>query len=196
MPIVQKAIGHGEIIWLGINRNKGVFSELKSSIFMGEDGVDGDMYRGMWRTVSGHDVDYIATDNIEKGDAVLNLRQITIVCDAELRVASHLVGMSITPGMLRENMGVSFTSDYPFSKLPPMSRMVIGAQKPKVLLLTEENGPCRTIVQPIAVHFQKPGEVDALRQALEHRRGMMAMVRSEAAKCVWVGDTFKVFPPM
>lgn len=200
MPITQEPIGRGQFIWLGINEGRGGFSTPCTVLTIADDGIVGDMYRKMWREISGHDVDYIATDGVAKGDKVLNLRQITIVDAAEVDLASAEAGVAIDRGMLRENMTVSFVpqdGNRLFSKLPPLSRMVIGRDNPKVLILSEENGPCGTIALPIARQHQGGAElVHRLRTALKGRRGQMAMVRSAERKEVRLGDTFTVFPPM
>ena len=203
MPnIVQEPIGRGHIVWLGVNQERHGFSAPRNTVVVCEDGVEGDRYRGMWRVVSGHDGDYAATDGVMKGDGVLNLRPITIVDEAEVCRAGTLTNIAITYGMLRENIVVRFESQNgndTFSKLPPMSRMVIGHGEPdpKVLLLTEENGPCRTICNPVALHFGGGLELaDSLRKHLKGRRGQMAMVRSRATKSIHLGDSFVIFPPM
>ena len=201
MPaITQNPIGHGRIVWLGVNQERGKFSIPRNTLRIHGDGVDDDMYRGMWREIAGHDVDYIATDGVAKGDPVLNLRQITTIDEGEVAKAGALAGVTIERGMLRENMAVRFTSQsfgQKFSGLPPLSRMVIGDEDPKVLILTEENGPCRTICQPMAVHFGGGPELaDKLRDHLGGNRGQMAMVRSGKTKDVRVGDPFLIFPPM
>ena len=199
MPIIQKPLGHGRILWVGLNTTRGTFSSWRREIGIANDGVIGDMYRGMWRTVSGHDVDYIATDQIKRGDPVLNLRQITIADSSELKAASSEAGISIKPGMLRENLFVSFdpvTPGQTFSKLPPLSRLVIGDEDPKVLVLTEENGPCQTITGRMALHFKQPHLLNGLRVALRDRRGQMAMVRSGTTRTIRPNDSFQVFPPL
>jgi hypothetical protein len=199
MPIVQKPFGHGKIVWLGKNTKRGNFSTPCEHVIVESDGIVGDMYRGMWRLSSSHDVDYIATDGIVKGDPMLNLRQITIVSDTEVAHAADDVGIRILPGMLRENIIVSFVGDsgLSFSKLPPLSRMVIGTENPKVILLTEENGPCRIITNPIASHLGHGVEFsEVLRTALTGRRGQMGMVRSARPVTVKRGGTFQIFPPM
>jgi hypothetical protein len=199
MAITQKLIGHGRLVWLGVNQRRGTFSAPRNTLTIREDGIEGDMYRGGWREISDHDVDYITTDGVATGDKVLNLRQLTIVEEVEVGAAGAAAGVMIEHGMLRENMRVSFTPivpDQTFSKLPPLSRMVIGNGDPKVLILTEENGPCRTICRPIAVHHGDTALADSLRAALKDRRGQMAMVRSGNIKEVQIGDTFKIFPPM
>lgn len=196
----QSPLGHGNFVWLGVNQKRGEFSVRRDTLTILKNGIKGDMYRGMWRNVSGHDGAYIATDGIAKGDQVLNLRQITIVEETEVRVASELAGVSIGCGMLRENFVVSFTSvdgKRTFSKLPPLCRMVIGAEDPKVLILTEKNGPCQTISMPIIAHHHANEAMDdALRTALKDRRGQMAMVRSFNRRDLHVGDSFIIFPPM
>ena len=160
------------------------------------------MYRGMWRQITGHDGDYIATDGVKKYDSVLNLRQITLVDEAEVTLASSLAGVDYTHGMLRENIAVQFrpeTAGQKFSRLPPLCRMVIGhgLPDPKILLLTEENGPCRSVCQPAALHFGGGKELaDELRKYLQGNRGQMAMVRSGETKHIQVGDKFVIFPPM
>lgn len=199
MPITQEPLGHGRILWVGINSTRGTFSSFRREVDIGEDGVIGDMYRGMWRTVSSHDVDYIATDHIKLGDSALNLRQITIVDSSELRAASSEAGITIEPGMLRENMFVSFDPATPgqtFSKLPPLSRLVIGDEDPKVLVLTEKNGPCQTITGRMAIHFKQSHLLKGLRVALRDRRGQMAMVRSGTTRTIRPNDSFQVFPPL
>jgi hypothetical protein len=198
--ITQSPIGHGRIVWLGINQERGKFSLPRNTLTIHEDGIEDDMYRSMWRKISGHDVDYIATDGVTKGELVLNMRQITIVDKAEVKEAGLQSDVIIEHGMLRENLKVSFTSineRRQFSELPPLSRMVIGNKNPKVLILTEENGPCRTICNPMSVYYN--GDVnlaDLLRKHLEGRRGQMAMVRSFDTKDVQIGDSFTIFPPM
>ncbi len=200
MPAVtQTPIGHGQIVWLGLNQKRGEFSIPRKTLRIHEDGVDDDMYRGMWREIAGHDVDYIATDGVVKGDRVLNLRQITIIEEGEVTQAGVTAGVAIERGMLRENIAVRFTADQKFRGLPPLSRMVINHSElnVKVLLLTEENGPCRTICQPMAVHFNGGPELaDKLRDNLGGNRGQMAMVRSGKTVDVRVGDSFLIFPPM
>lgn len=203
MPAIQQdPIGHGKIVWLGINPAKPRlrFSRSELIIQICENGIIDDKYRGMWRKVSGHDVDYIATDGVAKGDYVLNLRQITIIDVGEVEIASNLAHVNIGRGMLRENIAISFTSitgDQQFSRLPPLSRMVIGDKDPKILILTEENGPCRTISRPIAAHYKGNTDLDdLLRERLKGRRGQMAMVRSGNTKDIRIADTFKIFPPI
>jgi hypothetical protein len=201
MPAIkQDEIGFGRIIWLGKNLARGQFSSDYHSLEIAEDGIKGDIYKGMWREIASHDVDYIETDGVAKGDPVLNLRQITVVDQSEVQQAGALTGVTIERGMLRENIVVQFTpqsAGQKFSLLPPLSRMVIGDDNPKVLILTEENGPCRTICQPMAVHFGSGSDLaDMLRINLTHRRGQMAMVRSGGVKDVRIGDTFTIFPPM
>lgn len=198
----QNPIGHGRIVWLGVNQKRGEFSIPRNTLRIHEDGVDDDMYRGMWRKIAGHDVDYIATDGVAKGDQVLNLRQITIIEEGEVTQAGVLAGATIERGMLRENIAVRFTPQslsQKFSGLPPLSRMVInhGEKNAKVLILTEQNGPCRTICQPMAVHFGGGPELaENLKAHLGGNRGQMAMVRSGKTEDVRVGDPFLIFPPM
>ena len=196
----QYPLGHGNFVWLGQNQEPGGFSVRCDTLTILKNGIKGDMYRGMWRKVSGHDKDYVATDSIDKGDWVLNLRQITIVEETEVRVASELAGVSIGCGMLRENFVVSFTpvdGKRKFSKLPPLSRMIIGHEDPKVLILTEKNGPCQTISMPIIAHHQVNQAMDdVLRTALKDRRGQMAMVRSFNRRDLRIGDSFTIFPPL
>ena len=203
MPaITQDPIGHGQIIWLGVNQKRGEFGTPRNELRIHEDGIEDDMYRGMWRTIAGHDVDYIATDGVTKDDQVLNLRQLTIIDEAEVAQAGVNAGASIERGMLRENIAVRFTPKscgQKFSGLPPLSRMVInhGERNTKVLILTEQNGPCRTICQPMAVHFGGGIDLaDKLRDCLRINRGQMAMVRSGKTEDVRVGDSFLIFPPM
>jgi MOSC domain-containing protein YiiM len=171
-----------------------------STVVILKDGIAGDKYRGIWRATSNHDGDYGATDGVLKGTKVLNHRQITIVDDAEVAAANAILGITIRPGMLRENIGVSFTPHMhgvTFSKLPPGSRMVIhNGDTPKVLTLTEENGPCRTISRPIAAEIGKTELDDQIREALRGKRGQMAMVRTFAQHKVRCGDRFTVYPPM
>jgi hypothetical protein len=196
----QDPIGHGRIVWLGINQEHGKFSLSRNTLTIHKDGIEGDMYRGMWRKLSGHDGDYIATDGVVKGEPTLNMRQITIVDKAEVEAAGLLTGVEVAHGMLRENVVVMFASvniRRKFSNLPPFSRMVIGKVNPKVLLLTEENGPCKTICNPMAAHFDGDIELaDLLRKHLKGQRGQMAMVRSSNTKDINVSDSFTIFPPM
>jgi len=200
MPIIQQQpLGAGRVVWLGVNTERGTFSHARHMVTIGYEGIVGDMYCGRWREIASHDVDYIATDGIAKGDTVLNHRQITIVDVHEVRKAGVDVDVTFEPGMLRENIGVEYvphtSSTVSFSKLPQQSRMVLGTSDPKVLILTEENGPCRTIARPIAMHLGCPDD-QRLIDSLNHRRGQMAMVRSFKSKDIYIGDTFKIFPPM
>ena len=200
MSTPQSPLGHGKIIWLGINQKRGGFSASREMVIISKNGIKGDRYRGMWRKASGHDGGYIATDGVAKGDFVLNLRQITIVDEAEVRAASEQAGVSFDFGMLNENIVVSFThvdETQTFSKLPPLSRMVIGDKDQKVLLLTEENGPCIGITKPIADHYELDENMEkVLRAALKNRRGQMTMVRTRKMKRIRVGDSFTIFPSM
>jgi len=198
---IQSPLGHGEILWLGINQARGEFSTACDSVLIHCDGIEHDMYRGMWRQITGHDGDYIANDGVKKYGSALNLRQITLVDEAEVTLASSLAGVTYIPGMLRENIAVRFrpmTTGQKFSGLPPLSRMVIhGRIDPKVLILTEENGPCKSICNPAARHFGGGTELaETLREQLRGNRGQMAMVRSGETKHVQVGDKFVIFPPM
>lgn len=149
-------LGQGRIVWLGINFKRGEFSRSRAVIAIAEDGIVHDMYRGLRRKIVGHDVDYVATDGVEEGDWVRNRRQITIVEDGEVKTAGKLAGIKFEDGMLRENVVVVYEplAHFSFSQLPHFSRMVIeGLNGRKVLHLTEENGPCRTITNPLARHF-------------------------------------------
>ena len=198
MAITQEPLGHGRIVWVGVNIGQGTFSSPKTELTITDNGIYDDAYRGMWREISGHDVDYVATDGVKRGDPVLNLRQITIVESTEVATAGAELGLNLEPGMLRENIVVEYHSaeGTGFSKLPPFCRMVIGDESPKVLLLTEENGPCKTITGKIGLHFKRPDIINPLREALRGRRGQMAMVRSRNPKQVKADDIFKIFPPM
>lgn len=196
MPITQEPLGRGRITWLGTNSERGVPSMRQEVVTVEEDGFQGDMYRGMFRQLSAHDVDYIATDGVNRGETVLNLRQITIVEQCELDAAAVTLSMKIASGMLRENVIVSYEplSEYKFSQLPPLSRMVVGEQDPVVLLLTEQNGPCATIAGQIGLAAGRAADMKAIRNALQGRRGQMAMVKSGASRTIEVGNTFKIFP--
>jgi hypothetical protein len=198
MPVIQEPLGHGRIAWVGVNIGKGTFSHPKSELTITDNGIYDDAYRGMWREISGHDVDYIATDGVKRGDSVLNLRQITIVEASEVAAAGSELNITIEPGMLRENIVVEYQSinGTSFSKLSPLCRMVFGDESPKVLLLTEENGPCKTITGKIGLHLKRSDLINPLREALSGRRGQMAMVRSGYPKQVKAGDTFRIFPPL
>jgi MOSC domain-containing protein YiiM len=198
MPIIQEPLGHGRIVWVGVNIGKGTFSSEKTELTIADNGIYDDTYRGMWREISGHDVDYVATDGVKRGDPVLNLRQITIVESVEVATAGNEIGLTLEPGMLRENIVVEYQSveGTSFSKLPPLCRMVIGNESPKVLLFTEENGPCQTISGIIGLHFKRTDMIKPLREAFRGRRGQMAIVRSREPKQVKAGDTFRIFPPM
>jgi hypothetical protein len=198
----QVEIGNGQIIWLGVNLTSEGFSTQQDTINIHEDGIEDDKYRGMFRKLSSHDGDYVLTDRIPFGEKVLNTRQITIIDEAEVEQASEQTQYVIEHGMLRENIVVKFTSrvlGLTFSKLPPLSRMVIsrGGQNLKILNLTEENGPCRKICQPIAKHFGGESELaEMLKENLKGKRGQMAMVRSQKTAMIQVGDQFFIFPPM
>lgn len=194
-------LGRGEIVWLGVNLQRGTFSTPRDQITIEDDGIEGDMYRGMWRAVSGHDGAYVATDGVAKGDRVLNMRQITIIEAAEMARSREAAAVDIENGMLRENIVVRYAagSGPAFSHLPPLSRMVInhGTPQAKVLLLTEENTPCATVCNPMAAHFGGGPELAArLKQSLGGHRGQMAMVRSARPAQVRLGDPFTIFPPM
>lgn len=198
MPITQEPLGRGHIVWVGVNIGQGTFSSSRAELTITDNGIYDDAYRGMWREISGHDVDYVATDGVKRGDPVLNLRQITIVESTEVATAGNELDLKLEPGMLRENIVVEYQSveGTSFSKLPPLCRMVIGDEPPKVLLLTEENGPCKTITGKIGLHLKRPDIINPLREALRGRRGQMAIVRSREPKQVKAGDTFRIFPPM
>lgn len=203
MPAIkQDPLGTGAITWLGINKDRGTFSTPQSKVVIGPCGFVDDIYSTMDRKIAGHDVDYVETDGVEKGDPIVNLRQITIVEKGEIEWGASLAGIEIEPGMLRENMVVDYQpagGKSTFSKVPPMSRMVIDTDEgPKVLILTEENGPCKTITRPIARHFGKDHDfAERLRTShLKDKRGQMAMVRNLVSKTVVTGASFKIFPPM
>ena len=197
-PIKQEAIGQGIIAWLGINREGHPFSLQQPDIDIVADGIAGDKYRGIWRKLGAHDGDYVATDGVGFGDQALNLRQITIVDTSEVMQAAKAAGVSIDCGMLRENIVVRFEplAGIAFSKLPPLSRMVIGDSQPKVLIITEENGPCAKIAKPIARENGNESRHPAIRDALRNHRGQMAMVRSFKSVTVHVGTSFLVYPPL
>ena len=191
-------LGHGKITWLGVNQDVRGFSTPRERIFIAAYGVANDRYYGQFRTMNGHDVDYITTDGVARDTEVINHRQITIVEQDEVAVAGILSGTEIMPGMLRENMVVQYASNRcpSFSRLPPLCRMVIGTEHPKVLMLTETNQPCRGICNPIAAFLQKPNASEPLRQALKNRRGQLAMARTVDVKEIHLGDTFMIYPPM
>lgn len=93
MPAIkQDPIGHGTITWLGINpiHEPLLFSHPELSVTICENGIKGDKYRGWTRKISGHDIDYVTTDGVQKGDEVLNLRQITIIDEVEITQAGAL----------------------------------------------------------------------------------------------------------
>ena len=203
MPIKQDPIGRGSIVWLGINEKRGGFSSARRSVTIAKDGIVDDIYRGMFRKLKGHDVDYIETDGMVKGDWVINHRQITIVDSGEVVQAGLKAGAPvISRSLLRENIAVNYRPMQgcpQFGQIPAWSRMVIrrGEEDLKVLYLTEGNGPCKTICRPIAQHFGGDKELAAnLEESLKGLRGLMAMVRSHQEVEVRVGDSFVVFPTM
>jgi hypothetical protein len=201
MPTQHEALGHGTIVWLGLNEEKGRFSRAVRNVTIDGSGVVGDMYNQLLRPLSAHDGDYVKTDGTELGTMVLNTRTITIVDDMEVQAASRQAKVEIDHGMLRENIVVNFKAanghNVLFSKLLPMSRMVIQGSRKKVLILTEENGPCRTIANPIA-RFRDGDALtsERIRHCLRDKRGQMAMVKTQDRVCVDVGSEFAIYPPM
>jgi MOSC domain-containing protein YiiM len=194
-------IGRGIITWLGINTEGERFSQPSQMIQITLDGIRSDKYQGRTRFAGPHDGDYMTTDRINSGREILNMRQITIVSEAEILAASNQYGPVIKEGWLRENIIVDYVPEKNtpgFSKLPPLSRMVFGEDEPIVLVLTEENGPCSTITRPIAqaLGHATRESADQLKEALKNRRGQMAMVRSCSDRFLSVGHSFRVFLPM
>lgn len=198
MPITQEPLGNGQILWLGVNLGRGTFSTARQEIIITRDGIVDDIYRGLSRRMSGHDVDYFATDGTCRGSEVLNHRQITLVEQTEVQDAGVEAQIEIKPGMLRENLLVRFfpTAGISFSVLPAFSRMVIAGDAPKVLFLTEENGPCDSITGPIGLHYHSKTLRKSLKGTLKRRRGQMAMVMTMDDTLVRLGDTFTIYPPM
>lgn len=198
MPVIQKPLGEGQILWLGVNRERGTFSTAREQINITNDGIADDIYRGLSRFMSAHDVDYFATDGTKRNLEVLNHRQITLVEQTEVEDAGREAQVTIEPGMLRENLVVRFfpTAGISFSALPAFSRMVIAGDAPKVLFLTEENGPCDSITGPIGLHYHNTTLRKTLKSTLKQRRGKLAMVQTMEHALIHIGDTFTIYPPM
>jgi|GEM_PF-2723922 len=206
MSIRFQSVGYGHIAGLSINKERGVFSQPRQRITIGATGIQGDIYNSPWRTLGPHDGNYIATDGLSVGDIVRNHRQITILDINEINQANKMLRYKVVQTMARENILIEtqFLLDgLFFSKLPPMSRMVIGDKSKKVLNLTEENVPCRTMARPIANYYarmhrnlNKDTFAEEIVTALTNRRGQMAEVKTEKTTQVREGDRFQIFLPM
>ncbi len=200
MPATKhEPIGHGKIVWLGVNLEPGTFSQPRDYIDVLSYGVKDDMYYGEQYISKGHDVDYEATDGMPRGTKCENARQLTITDADGYARANAKLPFYCEFGMMRENMVVDVNLIHSwanFSNLDPASRLVFPGKTPKILLTTEKNEPCSTSCRPIARHFNRTDLGDDVRDAWRGNRGQMLRVKTLNQRRLRVGDRFNIFSHM
>ena len=190
-------VGSGRIVWLGSNRNRYGFSHPRKLLTIKPDGIVGDSYRGRMRPLGVHDSRYRKTSGLKRGDMVVNHRPITALEEGERDLAEAAIGQPVGSGMLRENIIFSlqfFYHSLSFSRLPPMSRLVIGQDQDVILWINEENNPCAGVARPFSEHYDDRKLMPAFIKAFQGRRGQMISVMSPGL--IRIGDPVKVFRPL
>ncbi len=163
-------------------------------------GPRGDKHAGFYRQLSGHDIDYVRTSNLKRGDPIFNWRTWTGLSVEEIREIERKLGHVIPQGCLLENIVVEGIPN--FSKLPPTSRLVFpefpaahpdDSDRQAVLAVWEENTPCKVVGKRLEDHHGVDGLMTRFREAAEGLRGVMGLVLSPGK--VKVGDFVLVYPP-
>ena len=188
----QQPIHNGTVTSLALN------GERAFSVMFGLDGPIGDRHAGFDRHLSGHDGAYIKTSQLQKGARVFNTRSWTGLSIEELAAIEAEIGYDIPIGCLLEN--ITFGGIPNFSQLEPGTRLVFpahtinGHTHQAILIVWEENGPCRTVGERLENHYDAKGlKTDFVRFA-QHKRGVMGFVYS-AGPVSWK-DPVLVYPPV
>ncbi len=168
----NQPVAVGKVVSLSVNG-----TPITSCMFNLE-GPENDTHSGFTRSLSGHDGVYLRTSDRKKGDQVFNWRTWTGLSQEEIREVESQLGLDVPQGCLLENLVVSGIPG--FSQLAPTSRLVFsreGSDVPRpILVVWEENGPCKTVGERLEHHHAQPGlKTDFIAAAL-HRRGVMGFV--------------------
>jgi hypothetical protein len=157
-------------------------------------GPYGDDHYGQTRTLGKHDGDYLKSSELTGADNVFNWRSWTGLSDEEVTETETLLDYPIPLGTVFENIRISGIPN--FSKLAPTTRLVFPRRftSQAILAVWEENEPCRTAGEEVAMLYKEPKLVAKYVKAALNRRGVMGFVLSAGQVCL--GDEVRVYAPV
>jgi hypothetical protein len=157
-------------------------SESLESVDVTFEGFAGDKHAGWTKPSDGRTTFY------PRGTVIRNSRQVSIVSQEETSAIASDLGIDvILPDWMGANLLLEGIPE--LSAIRPNTRLFF--ESGAVLLITEENNPCRTLSAEIVSHF--PENPDLLGQIVKvslHRRGLVAVV--ELPGKITKGDIVRV----
>ena len=180
----EQLVGRVEGIYKSINKDHFVTEPLNELRFELE-GIEGDRHFGHVRYSSGREKKYYSNQTLTR-----NNRQWSGVSTEEIEIIkSEMQLPEVLPEWLGANLLVSGIPN--FSKLPPLSHLMIGDDK-TCLVVFEENGPCiypdKVINENVEIKSKK-----SFPKAARGLRGVVGWI--DKAGLIKVGDKIVVLIP-
>jgi len=173
----------GKVKQVLVARDSGTIrSESLDTVDVTFEGFAGDKHAGWTKPSDGR------TKFYPRGTAIRNSRQVSIVSLEETAAIANDLGLEeILPDWMGANLLLEGIPA--LSAIKPNTRLFF--ENGAVLLITEENNPCKTLSAEIASHF--PGKPELLEKIVKvsmRRRGLVAVV--ELPGIITKGDTVRV----
>lgn len=166
----------------------------KIEVYVGS-GVFGDRHAKPRRLVDAREPEFVKSW-LGKGGEIANLRQFSAVSIEEMASVAKAMGIPGIPrGCLGENLIVSGIPK--FTQLPFGTRLLFekpdGEKRKAMLLVCEENMPCRVAGEAIQKKLQVDGLASSFPKAAIGKRGVVGIV--SASGKIHVGDKVTVIVP-
>ena len=174
-----------EVVWLGfVPRDGGSLrAQARERLDLLFGGVSGEQHEGIQRPSCSR-----VTNLYEKGTAITNTRQLSILGAEELEGIAQEMGLEeLDPGLLGASMILRGIPD--FTHVPPGSRLQ--AASGATVTVDLENGPC--VLPAREIEAEAPGFGKAFKPAAMDRRGVTAWV--ERPGTIRLGDMLTLFLP-
>jgi hypothetical protein len=185
VPLISKAPFKGRIakLFRSKDRDLGLEKPETDRLNLTLAGIDGDCHAGLTRKSDSRTLQLY-----QRNTDIRNVRQVTLVSDAELDDIAMAMGIpAIDPEWLGANAVISGIPD--LTLLPPSTRLQFPSGA--TLVVDMENAPCRQVADVIARHYPEPKK--GFVASAQNKRGVTAWVECDGV--IATGDEIVTWLP-